>query len=185
MDKFSTYLEQFNIAGSITEDDIAKTTQLLQLYGPIFRRASHSISDMEAECFESRRQSVSDFINLAIDYDHDTDRKRIAERLTSMGHSMQLVSIMEEALALMRDDTSCSKVCYDIIRTRYFNVYCKTNEDAFLTLGISSSTYYRNIRKAIRIYAAELWCVVIPDLILREQADARQSGSQVREPIAV
>lgn len=185
MDKFSTYLEQFNIAGSITEDDIAKTTQLLQLYGPIFRRASHSISDMEEECFESRRQTVSDFINLAIDYDHDADRKRIAERLASMGHSMQLVSIMEEALALMRDDTSCSKVCYDIIRTRYFNVYCKTNEDAFLTLGISSSTYYRNIQKAIRIYAAELWCVVIPDLILREQTDERLNGSQMRDPIAV
>jgi len=185
MDKFKSYLEQFNIAGTVTEEDIEKTTELLQLYGPVLRRASHSIDEMEAECYESRRQTVSDFINLAIDYDHDGDRKRIAERLAAMGHSMQLISIMDDALVLMRDDVSCSKVCYDIIRTRYFNVYCKSNEDAFLTLGISSSTYYRNIRKAIRLYAAELWCVVIPDLILREQENERRSGSQMREPVAV
>ncbi|WP_143433350.1 hypothetical protein [Intestinimonas butyriciproducens] len=49
-----------------------------------------------------RRQSITDFINLAIDYDHDTDRKRIAERLTDMGHSMQLLSILESALLLSK-----------------------------------------------------------------------------------
>ncbi len=179
MDKFKDYLTQFDITSGITDEDIENTVCLLQLYAPILRRASHSIGEMEAECFEARRQSVTDFVNLAIDYDHDNDRKRIAERLTSMGHSMGLLSIMEDALVLMKDDTSCSGTCYDILKTRYFDAYCKSNEDAYLTLGISSSTYYRNIRKAIRLYAAELWCVVIPDLILREQTGERQSGSQM------
>ena len=53
MDKFKSYLEQFNIAGTVTEEDIEKTTELLQLYGPVLRRASHSIDEMEAECYES------------------------------------------------------------------------------------------------------------------------------------
>ena len=173
MGKFRDYLEQFDIAGKITDEDVENTTELLRLYGPILRRASHRIGEMEEECYESRRQSVSDFVNLAIDYDHDADRKRIAERLA------------EDALVLLKGEASCTKVCYDILKTRYFDVYCRSNEDAYLTLGISSSTFYRNIRKAIRLYAAELWCVVIPDLIIREKENGRQSGSQMGESPAV
>ena len=187
MDRFRSFLDRFDIAAGVTEEDIDRTTELLRLYGPVLRRAAHGIWEMQRECYESRRQSVSDFIDLAIDYDHDGDRKRIAGRLAEMGHSMQLLSVMEDALRLMEDDTSCSRVCFDIIRTRYFNAYCRSNEDAFLMLGISSSTYYRNIRKAIRIYAAGLWYVVIPDLVLQGQSDAaRESGgSRMRDPAAV
>ena len=82
---------------------------------------------------------------------------------------MQLLSILESALVLMKDDPRHGDLYYKILSGRYFNAYCKTNEDAFLTLGMASSTYYRHIKKAIRMYAAYLWCVVIPDLILKEQ----------------
>ena len=45
-----------------------------------------------------------------------------------------------------------------------------------LTLGISTATFYRNITPAIRLLAANLWCVVIPDMILDEQRrDAEQA----------
>lgn len=63
----------------------------------------------------------------------------------------------------------------EILQARYFDVYCTSNEEAYLNLGISSSTYYRHIKPAIRAYAASLWCVVIPDLIIREHL--QQSGS--------
>ena len=62
-----------------------------------------------------------------------------------------------------------------IVILEYFDVYCTSNEEAYLNLGISSSTYYRHIKPAIRAYAASLWCVVIPDLIIREHL--QQSGS--------
>lgn len=169
MTKFQSLLNQFDITSTITEEDIEKTLSLLTLYAPTLRRAGRNISDMEDECFESRRQSVSDFINLAIDFDRDLDRKRIADRLSEMGHSMQLLEIMEEALVLVKTVPGHGKMYYDILRARYFDAYCTTNEDAFLQLGISSSTYYRHIKNAIRHYAANLWCVVIPDLIISEQ----------------
>lgn len=169
MTKFQNLLAQFDITSTITDEDIEKTTALLNLYGPTLRRAGRSIEEMEEECFESRRQSVSDFINLAIDFDHDADRKRIADRLIDMGHSMQLLNVMEDALVLLKATPTHGGMYFDIIRTRYFDAYCTTNEDAFLALGISSSTYYRHIKNAIRAYAANLWCVVIPDLIIAER----------------
>ncbi len=169
MDKFARYLQKFDILQNVTNDEIERTETLLRAYSPMLRSAAQGIDELEEECYAGRRQSISDFINLAIDYDHDADRQRIAGRLADMGHSMQLLSILESALVLMKDDPRHGDLYYKILSGRYFNAYCKTNEDAFLTLGMASSTYYRHIKKAIRMYAAYLWCVVIPDLILKEQ----------------
>lgn len=169
MDKFARYLQRFDILQNVTSDEIERTETLLRAYSPMLRSAAQGIDELEEECYAGRRQSISDFINLAIDYDHDADRQRIAGRLADMGHSMQLLSILESALVLMKDDPRHGDLYYKILSGRYFNAYCKTNEDAFLTLGMASSTYYRHIKKAIRMYAAYLWCVVVPDLILKEQ----------------
>ena len=169
MDKFARYLQRFDILQNVTSDEIERTETLLRAYSPMLRSAAQGIDELEEECYAGRRQSISDFINLAIDYDHDADRQRIAGRLADMGHSMQLLSILESALVLMKDDPRHGDLYYKILSGRYFNAYCKTNEDAFLTLGMASSTYYRHIKKAIRMYAAYLWCVVVPDLNLKEQ----------------
>ena len=109
MSKFENYLKRFDIAANVTDEELEKTQALLQLYGPTLRRASRRLEEFEDECFESRRQSVSDFINLAVDYDRDTDRKRIAERLIEMGHSMQLLSMLDDALLLVKDDPTHGK----------------------------------------------------------------------------
>lgn len=177
MSKFENYLKTFDIGRTLTEEDLKKTMALLQIYGPTVRRTAARIDEFEEECYESRRQSISDFISLAIDYDRDTDRKRISDRLAEMGHCMQLLSVMEEALVLVKETPPNGNTYYNILQARYFDVYCTSNEQAFLSLGMSSSTYYRNIKPAIRSFAANLWCVVIPDLIIREQM--RDHGSQL------
>lgn len=196
MSKFQNYLKRFDIAANVTDEELEKTQALLHLYGPTLRRAVRGIDEFEEECYESRRQSVTDFINLAVDYDRDTDRKRIAERLTEMGHSMQLLSILEDALLLVKDGPDPGARYYDILRARYFDAYCRSNEDAYLALGISSATFYRNIKPAVRMLAANLWCVVIPDLILAEQrrnaeaahfglSDTVESDIQMRDRVRV
>ena len=80
MSKFQNYLKTFDITSTLTEEDIDKTLALLQIYGPAVRRTASRIGEMEEECYEGRRQSISDFINLAIDYDRDTDRNAASVR---------------------------------------------------------------------------------------------------------
>lgn len=48
-----------------------------------------------------------------------------------------------------------------------------------MTLGIASATYYRNIKKAVRVFAGNLWCVVIPDLMIREQLKEQSQGQGI------
>ena len=175
MSKFQEYLKKFDLTAQVTDEELAKTQALLRLYAPVMRQAARNLDEFEEECYEMRSQSITDFINLAIDYDRDTDRKRIADRLAEMGHSMQLLSVMEDALVLVKDTPPNGGTYFNILQARYFDVYCTSNEEAYLNLGISSSTYYRHIKPAIRAYAASLWCVVIPDLIIREHL--QQSGS--------
>ena len=169
MDKFANYLQRLDITQSVTDEEVQKTEKLLRVYSPMLRSTVRSLDEFEEACYEGRRQGISDFINLAVDYDRDTERKRIAERLAGMGHSMELLSVLETALVRVKDDPRHGSLYYKILSTRYFDSYCRSNEDAFLTLGLSSSSYYRHIKKAVRLFAAYLWCVVIPDLIIRAQ----------------
>ena len=123
MSKFENYLKKFDITSTLTDEDIENTLALLQIYSPTVRRTADRIEEMDEECYEGRRQSISDFINLAIDYDHDADRKRIADRLADMGHSMQLLSIMEEALVLVKGSRPHGVMYDKILHAIYFDAY--------------------------------------------------------------
>lgn len=169
MGKFSGYIAQFNMASKVTDEELEDTKQLLSLYGATLRRAGRGIAEMEEECLQRHHKSVVDFIDLAIDFDHETDRRRIAERLAEMGHSMQLLDLMDEALLLVRTEPECGEMYYQLLAKRYYDALCRSNEDAFLALGISSATYYRHIKKAVRCLAGNLWHVVIPDLVISEK----------------
>lgn len=176
MGNFTGYIHQFDIAGKVTAEELENTKNLLSLYGPTLHRAGRGIVEMEEECFERHHKSVTDFIDLAIDFDHEADRRRIAGRLEEMGHSMQLLDLMDEALLLVKTDPNHGEMYYKLLVTRYYDPYCTSNEDAFLAMGISSATYYRHMKNAIRCLAGNLWHVVIPDLIIAERRKAQNAA---------
>jgi len=169
MGDFTGYIHEFDMASKVTDEELGHTMSLLKLYGPTLRRAGRGIAEMEEECIGRHQKTITEFIDLAIDFDHEADRRRIASRLAEMGHSMQLLELMDEALLLVKTEPGFGELYYRILVTRYYDAYCTSNEDAYLTLGISSATYYRHIKKAIRCLAGNLWHVVIPDLVISEK----------------
>lgn len=169
MNKIQALIDEFDIVKRVTDEQVEITEELLKLYTPSLRRSAHSIDEMEEICLVAQRQSIEDFVNLVVDYDANRDRAQISDRLSEIGHSMHLLSIMEQALLMLKDDPSSRKLYYEILQTRYFNVYCKTHENAYTVLQMPATTYYRNLKKAVRLYAAILWLVVIPDLIIQER----------------
>jgi hypothetical protein len=169
MDSFSSLISQVDVAGKATDEEVEKTKKLLSIYGGMLRRAGRGITEMEEECQQRHRKSIVDYIDMAIDFDHAADRKRIAGRLANMGHSMQILGLMDEALILVRSEPGFGEVYFEILSARYYDAYCKSNEDAILATGISSATYYRHIKNAIRCLADNLWHVVIPDLLITEK----------------
>lgn len=175
MSKIQTLIDEFDIVKRITIEEVEVTEELLKLYASSLRRSAHSIEEMEEICLVAQRQSIEDFVNLVVDYDANKEREQISDRLSEIGHSMHLLSIMEQALHMLKDDPSSRKPYYEIIQMRYFNVYCRTHEDAYTALQMPATTYYRNLKKAVRLYAAILWLVVIPDLIIQERQHRGES----------
>lgn len=166
MSSFETYVQNLLVTNQVTDTELAKAVQLLKLYAPVFRQSVERLGELSQECYASRRQSVVDFLNLAIDYDHDKDCRHIAERLELTGQAMPFFEIMEITLLRVRDDPLHGDLYYRILRFRYFDCFCKTNEDAFLSANIAPATFYRHIKKAQRAFAAILWHIVIPDFVL-------------------
>lgn len=146
MNKLQSYLSSLDSTTTVSEEDVQNTLALLNMYAPLVRQSVRRLDEFSMQCYDSRRQSISDFINLAIDFDQDADRKRIADRLASMGHSLQLLELLEEALVLVKEDPRHDGIYYRILKARYFNVYCRSNEDAFLDAGVSWHNLFRTIR---------------------------------------
>ena len=69
MSKIQQFLQQIDPTANLTDEDIENTVALLRIYAPTVRRTAARIEEMGDECYERRRQSLSDFIALAIDYE--------------------------------------------------------------------------------------------------------------------
>jgi hypothetical protein len=168
MSKLADYISSMNIVNRIGRDDIEKTQALLEIYVSVMRQSARRIDEMDRESFEANRQSILDFVNLAVDFDHEIDKKRIAERLCDMGHNMALLEIMDEALVLMKSYKKVGDLYFRILEARYFDAYCDNIERVCFHSHVARSTYYRNLPKAVELYAATLWCIVIPDYALAQ-----------------
>ncbi len=68
-----------------------------------------------------------------------------------------------------------------LLKYRYFEAG-NTNEDVMLMLDdMPSTTYYRNRKKAIRLYATMLWAFTRPEKIQNKMEEIywKKSGSKV------
>ena len=167
MSSIETYVQNLLVTNQVTDTELAKAVQLLKLYAPVFRQSVERIGEVSQECYASRHQSVVDFLHLAIDYDHDKDCQHITERLELTGQAMPFFEIMEITLLRVRDDPLHGDLYYRILRFRYFDCFCKTNEDAYLSAHIAAATYYRHIKDAQKLFASILWHIVIPDFTIK------------------
>lgn len=166
MSKLADYISNMNIVNRIDHDDIEKTQALLEIYVSVMQQSARRIDELDQESFAANRQSILDFINLAVDFDQESDKKRVAERLCDMGHNMALLEIMEEALVLMKSYKKVGDLYYRILEARYFDAYCDNIEMVCFHSHVARSTYYRNLPKAVELYTAMLWCIVVPDYAL-------------------
>ena len=92
-----------------------------------------------------------------------------------------LLEIMRDSLIALRDYPKNGQLYYRLLKYRYFEAG-NTNEDVMLMLDdMPSTTYYRNRKKAIRLYAIMLWAFTRPEKIQNkmEKINWKKSGSKV------
>lgn len=55
MNKFQDFINALDITAAVSDEEIERTKIMLQLYSPTLRHSANSLSEMEDECFETRR----------------------------------------------------------------------------------------------------------------------------------
>ena len=93
----------------------------------------------------------------------------------------QAVQELVQVGKLVRIIPKNGQLYYRLLKYRYFEAG-NTNEDVMLMLDdMPSTTYYRNRKKAIRLYATMLWAFTRPEKIQNkmEEINWKKSGSKV------
>ena len=118
LDKFASYLKKLDITQNVTEEEVGKRRKCycmsmrLHYVAPRTGWMNWVRSAMKAGARQSRISSIwqSTMIGIVIG-------ERITERLSDMGHSMELLSILESALLLMKEDPRHGDLYYKILST--------------------------------------------------------------------
>ena len=87
------------------------------------------------------------------------------EKLLNNDMNLCLLEIMRDSLLALRDYPKNGQLYYRLLKYRYFESG-NTNDDVMLMLDdMPSTTYYRNRKKAIRLYATMLWAFTRPEKV--------------------
>lgn len=141
----------------VAEDAYKNTELLLSQYTKVMFRIEKNLVDIDYEMYAEEGKHLNNDMNLC------------------------LLEIMRDSLIALRDYPKNGQLYYRLLKYRYFEAG-NTNEDVMLMLDdMPSTTYYRNRKKAIRLYATMLWAFTRPEKIQNkmEEISWKKSGSRV------
>ena len=155
-------LESFTLSENVPKNIVHNTELLLKLYRKVEFAVKCHLKEIDEELYITERKQLSDFVHELINCDLNKERRRLQDRLTSAGTSLCLLELMEDALLTLKSYPENGELYYKLLRYRYFDSYGNTNEELMEILNLSRSTYYRQKKKAIELYAAVLWSLSLP-----------------------
>ena len=165
----------------VTEEAYKNTELLLEQYTKVMFRIEKNLVDIDYEMYAEEGKHLKEMLYDLVDFDATAEKRRIQEKLLNNDMNLCLLEIMRDSLIALRDYPKNGQLYYRLLKYRYFEAG-NTNEDVMLMLDdMPSTTYYRNRKKAIRLYATMLWAFTRPEKIQNkmEEINWKKSGSKV------
>ena len=162
-------------------DAYKNTELLLSQYTKVMFRIEKNLVDIDYEMYAEEGKHLKEMLYDLVDFDATAEKRRIQEKLLNNDMNLCLLEIMRDSLIALRDYPKNGQLYYRLLKYRYFEAG-NTNEDVMLMLDdMPSTTYYRNRKKAIRLYATMLWAFTRPEKIQNkmEEINWKKSGSKV------
>jgi len=164
MNELANLISKIDIVDSVDAEVYHNTELLLKLYRKVLFRVNRELEQVSEEAYQTERQELMTYIASMTEFDTKNRKARIYETLLSMNVSLCLLEVMEDALITLRSYPDSGETAYRILRFAYFDSVKMTHEEIMEYCNLSSTTYYRYRRNAVRTYAAMLWGYVIPQL---------------------
>ena len=141
----------------VTEEAYKNTELLLEQYTKVMFRIEKNIVDIDYELYVVEGKHLKEMLYELVDFDATAEKRRIQDKL--LNNDMNL------CLLALRDYPKNGQLYYRLLKYRYFESG-NTNDDVMLMLDdMPSTTYYRNRKKAIRLYATMLWAFTRPEKV--------------------
>ena len=149
----------------VTEEAYKNTELLLEQYTKVMFRIEKNIVDIDYELYVVEGKHLKEMLYELVDFDSTAEKRRIQEKLLNNDMNLCLLEIMRDSLLALRDYPKNGQLYYRLLKYRYFESG-NTNDDVMLMLDdMPSTTYYRNRKKAIRLYATMLWAFTRPEKV--------------------
>lgn len=165
----------------VAEDAYKNTELLLGQYTKVMFRIEKNLVDIDYELYAEEGKHLKEMLYELVDFDATAEKRRIQDKLLNNDMNLCLLEIMRDSLIALRDYPKNGQLYYRLLKYRYFESG-NTNEDVMLMLNdMPSTTYYRNRKKAIRLYATMLWAFTRPEKIQNkmEEMNWKKSGSKL------
>ena len=139
----------------VTEEAYKNTELLLEQYTKVMFRIEKNIVDIDYELYVVEGKHLKEMLYELVDFDATAENDM----------NLCLLEIMRDSLLALRDYPKNGQLYYRLLKYRYFESG-NTNDDVMLMLDdMPSTTYYRNRKKAIRLYATMLWAFTRPEKV--------------------
>lgn len=149
----------------VTEEAYKNTELLLEQYTKVMFRIEKNIVDIDYELYAVEGKHLKEMLYELVDFDSTAEKRRIQDKLLNNDMNLCLLEIMRDSLMALRDYPKNGQLYYRLLKYRYFESG-NTNDDVMLMLDdMPSTTYYRNRKKAIRLYATMLWAFTRPEKV--------------------
>ena len=153
---------------------------IVMLITLVMFRIEKNLVDIDYELYAEEGTHLKEMLYNLVDFDATAEKRRIQDKLLNNDMNLCLLEIMRDSLIALRDYPKNGQLYYRLLKYRYFEAG-NTNEDVMLMLDdMPSTTYYRNRKKAIRLYATMLWAFTRPEKIQNkmEELNWKKSGSK-------
>lgn len=149
----------------VTEEAYKNTELLLEQYTKVMFRIEKNIIDIDYELYVVEGKHLKEMLYELVDFDSTAEKRRIQDKLLNNDMNLCLLEIMKDSLLALRDYPKNGQLYYRLLKYRYFESG-NTNDDVMMMLDdMPSTTYYRNRKKAIRLYATMLWAFTKPEKV--------------------
>ena len=150
----------------VAEDAYKNTELLLSQYTKVMFRIEKNLVDIDYEMYAEEGKHLKEMLYDLVDFDATAEKRRIQEKLLNNDMNLCLLEIMRDSLIALRDYPKNGQLYYRLL---------------LMLDDMPSTTYYRNRKKAIRLYATMLWAFTRPEKIQNkmEEINWKKSGSKV------
>lgn len=140
---------------------------LLELYSKVLWRLGESLDELDEECCETDNKHLFDLIDSLIDVDTQIDKNRFEHRMQSIEESKSLIELVDRAMAKLKKYPENGELYFQILNRVYIasQSFKPDDEELLEILHISRSTFYREKKKAIKLFGAILWGFALSDVL--------------------